>query len=350
MDFRAFIVAPRLRHLYELLQLELGATTDQVTRAYRRFALLYHPDKIGSTPENLQLFHDLQDAYATLTDPEKIKLINEDYYASLPTQLEVGNRVFDIGAFFGMRFFRREEHRYHRSGGRVRALLTTTAAPLADPYAVFFSDDGFEGETSILDHPDWDLLEIMMAGTMSEEQLRIVEEIYHQKGLAGATETPWFLQNMEGFYHFSRRDFRRAMETFEELNRAIPHNIIFMYRLGLSCEALYAHAREEGWVAYSASDRLLRKAAGLYESAIRLGHLRPGDEYQHCFTILKALADLYEAVGERGKSRAIWARIIREKKKSLEAAASLRRLSLWRSLFRFRVATRPVKRLTTDDR
>ncbi|HNW92480.1 MAG TPA: J domain-containing protein [bacterium] len=349
MDFRTIIMAPRLRYLYELLQLEANASAEQVTRAYRALVRQYHPDKVGGDEALLRVFHDLQEAYETLRDPYKIRQLNEEFYAALPSEVAVGGKVFSIGSFFGMRFFRRREQSYHRHGGRVRALLTTTAAPSSvdDHFAQFFDDNWFEGETSILDHPDWDILEIMMAGAMTEEQLAVMEEIYARRGLEGATETPWFMQNMEGFYHFSRRAFKKAMRCFEELTRTIPHNIIFLYRYGLCCEAFHWQAKEEGWEIYLRDNRLLQIAAQQYERALHIAWSRRKDERQECFTIQKALADLYEDVGERGKARKLWERIRTHRGKSLEAQARLKQLSLWRSLFGA-LQRRQERRLLTD--
>jgi len=334
--------------MYELLQLELGASPKLVTQAYRRVVRQYHPDKVGNASEKLQIFHDIQNAYETLTNDTRIRELNEDYYASLPTQLEVGGRTFDIGAFFGMRFFRRQTQKFTRGGARVRALLTTDTSPTTDRFAAFFNDDWFEGENSILDHPDWDILEIMMAGTMKDEHLAMVEDIYHRRGLEGATETPWFFQNMEGFHHFSCGNFHAAMECFDNLNLTIPNNIIFMYRLGLSCEAFYYQAKEQAWHVYTRNQRLLDKSINLYEKAISQGHRRKGEERQHCFTIQKALADLYQAVGKRSKARSIWVRILRDKRRSLEAKTKLKELALWRKLFFADQKTQKPRLLTNN--
>lgn len=333
MDFRTIVMAPRLRYLYELLQLESNASTEQVTRAYRGMVRRYHPDKVGHDTASLRIFHDLQEAYEVLRDPHKIRELNEEFYATLPSEVLVGGKVFSLGSFFGMRFFRRQEGSRHRAGGRVRALLTTSATPAADRFAQFFDEEWFEGETAILDHPDWDILEMMMAGAMNDDQLAVMEDIYQRRGLEGATETPWFLKNMEGFYRFSRREFQKAMNCFEELTREIPHNIIFLYRHGLCCEAFYWQAKENNWETYIRSDRLLRKAEEQYAAALHVAWSRPREERQECYTVQKALADLYEDLGERGKARKLWERIRKSKGKSLEAAARLRQLSLWRSLF-----------------
>lgn len=60
---------------YEFLSLPgPQATESEIKRAGRKTSLLYHPDKVAPTPENLQNFHILQIAIGVLSDPaEKAK-------------------------------------------------------------------------------------------------------------------------------------------------------------------------------------------------------------------------------------------------------------------------------------
>ena len=50
---------------YELLDVPKNATTDEIKKHYRKYALLHHPDK-GGDPEK---FKEIQIAYETLMDP-----------------------------------------------------------------------------------------------------------------------------------------------------------------------------------------------------------------------------------------------------------------------------------------
>ena len=50
---------------YELLDVPKNATTDEIKKHYRKYALLHHPDK-GGDPEK---FKEIQTAYETLMDP-----------------------------------------------------------------------------------------------------------------------------------------------------------------------------------------------------------------------------------------------------------------------------------------
>lgn len=59
---------------YELLSIPVTASEPEIRRAYRKTSLLYHPDKVKSTPETVEKFQLLQVALNILTDPsEKVK-------------------------------------------------------------------------------------------------------------------------------------------------------------------------------------------------------------------------------------------------------------------------------------
>ena len=52
---------------YELLDVPVNATTDEIKKHYRKYARIYHPDK-GGDPEK---FKEIQTAYETLMNPIK---------------------------------------------------------------------------------------------------------------------------------------------------------------------------------------------------------------------------------------------------------------------------------------
>ena len=65
---------------YELLDVPVNATTDEIKQHYRKYARIHHPDK-GGDPEK---FKQIQEAYETLMDPIKrhqydIDLSGKDY-------------------------------------------------------------------------------------------------------------------------------------------------------------------------------------------------------------------------------------------------------------------------------
>jgi len=60
-----------LKDHYKILELESSATTTEIKQAYRRLALLHHPDKNNNDPYSAALFAEIKEAYEVLTNPSK---------------------------------------------------------------------------------------------------------------------------------------------------------------------------------------------------------------------------------------------------------------------------------------
>lgn len=56
---------------YKILGVDEKSTEDEIKKAYRRMSMLHHPDKNGNTDESKQMFQELNNAYATLSEPNK---------------------------------------------------------------------------------------------------------------------------------------------------------------------------------------------------------------------------------------------------------------------------------------
>jgi DnaJ-class molecular chaperone len=59
-----------MKDYYHRLKINRGATDDEIKTAYRRLALLYHPDKNKSL-EASHKFRRISEAYSVLIDPQK---------------------------------------------------------------------------------------------------------------------------------------------------------------------------------------------------------------------------------------------------------------------------------------
>ena len=55
---------------YKILEIEQGATQEEIKSAYRKLCLKYHPDK-NKSPEATQKFQEIAQAYEILSDPQK---------------------------------------------------------------------------------------------------------------------------------------------------------------------------------------------------------------------------------------------------------------------------------------
>ena len=66
---------------YAILGITPLATPDEVRRSYRRLAMEWHPDRRGGDPVAALRFHELREAYQTLTDPvRKDAWLQERWY------------------------------------------------------------------------------------------------------------------------------------------------------------------------------------------------------------------------------------------------------------------------------
>ena len=61
--------------MYEVLGLAKGASMDEVKKAYKRLALLHHPDKGG----NVEEFRKITDAYEKITNPDPTPVPNQQH-------------------------------------------------------------------------------------------------------------------------------------------------------------------------------------------------------------------------------------------------------------------------------
>ena len=61
---------------YAVLGVPRNASTDDIRKAYRRQALLFHPDK-NKNPDAEAKFKEISDAYKVLTDPQQRQVFDQ---------------------------------------------------------------------------------------------------------------------------------------------------------------------------------------------------------------------------------------------------------------------------------
>ena len=59
---------------YSVLELDRDATQEEIKKAYRRLALKYHPDTNPKNKGAEEIFKEISEAYAVLSDPEKRRI------------------------------------------------------------------------------------------------------------------------------------------------------------------------------------------------------------------------------------------------------------------------------------
>ena len=62
---------------YQILEVDKKASQEEIKSAYRRLAMLYHPDK-NQLPEAEELFKKIAEAYSVLADPSQRKQYDLD--------------------------------------------------------------------------------------------------------------------------------------------------------------------------------------------------------------------------------------------------------------------------------
>lgn len=86
---------------YEILGLDSNASEDEIKKAYRKLAKQYHPDLHPGDTEAEQIFKDINEAYTTLSDPQK----RQEYDMYGPDGMQddpfAGFEGFNPFSFFG---------------------------------------------------------------------------------------------------------------------------------------------------------------------------------------------------------------------------------------------------------
>jgi len=69
---------------YKILGVDEKSSEDEIKKAYRKLSMLHHPDKNGNTEESKLMFQDLNNAYSTLSDPQKRRMYDMTRKGGIP--------------------------------------------------------------------------------------------------------------------------------------------------------------------------------------------------------------------------------------------------------------------------
>lgn len=334
---KALSESPTIRSYRELLGVGPSATADDLKKSYHRLALLYHPDRNASPGAPLE-FQKVRSAYEVLSDPLRVRALNESH---------IRERLFDnivdglnvcFGAFFGYRLF-------HGPDGRIAKHLRLGREKAGerdlDPFERLAGP--VERDLSILDNPAYDNLEIVYAGRISGGDEEHLQSGFDNRHLL---KLPWVVLNNQGILFFLDDDVRRALSCYAELNERIPNNIVFMYRLALCHIVLGCRFPQRTMLGFLRPDRIeIEKGIQLLRKCIRIGTTRTVGK-QRCLVIRKLLADVLEKTGRRRQALRLWREIREFNPHSVEAVWKTKGLRAARELLDSR--KRPISAAAKD--
>lgn len=257
-------------------------------------------------------------AYTLLTDNLEREKAEKEFMKALQQPFVIGGRVFSIGALYGIRIY--------ISGGYGEAIIDTRRLLTSDRQTSLsykaHDDCTIHGiRNSIMESQLADLLEIYFSDKEVGHFKKVHEDAFIKRSRGGLDDLVWIRNNDLAADYFLKRKFKEAAGLFDDINRMVQDNTVFMYRRGICLEALAAQSRsnyaaEENWKShmetaislYEKSLNKLRKRKGAWLDS---GYVK-GFEPRSMLTIMMQLADAYAQMGAIGwlRSKKLWGEIL----------------------------------------
>ena len=89
-----------VRDYYEVLEVERGASDEELKKAFRRLAMQHHPDRNAGCTDSELRFKELNEAYSVLSDPNKRAAYDRFGLAGVNGQGAGGAQFHDIHDIF----------------------------------------------------------------------------------------------------------------------------------------------------------------------------------------------------------------------------------------------------------
>lgn len=282
---------------YEILGISKNADQKTIKSAFKKLAFSYHPDKQPNNPAAEEFFKQINEAYQTLSDPEKKRrydfLLNYSY-----DQASYTNTTFSERKTYKPRH--EEKSVYERYGK-----FSWKNAPRYKKAPTYRVDKNYYKIQALTFVVMLILSAIIMAGNnywshLKSEEKRKVEE---QKSLA--------LNAAHDL--FNHGDYRGAIEQVVKLGEQHPYDMQFYEERELMVSSIFNTAEQE-----------LRKKS--YQSAAEKLEIVKEFERPEKMKTWQMLADAYYAIGNYKKSAYALDHILQRDKYNLELVVKIARL------------------------